>query len=132
MVQPARYEQDAGAFTGKGDDVHISSTPPRSASAHAWWMIDTSAGTPPTHAVVTIQLQIKRQDENGTSWVDAGEPGSERVKPGGGSANRATARVPCTNSARSVWRSVIDVDIIGFADTPNQTITRERTIPCTV
>lgn len=124
--------QDTGLFTGHGDDVHISSTPPRSASAHGWWTVDASVGEPPTHSIVTVQLQMKLQDENNATWIDAGEPGSERVKPGGGSANRATARVQCKNSARTIWRSRIDVDIIGYADSPNQTITRERAIPCRV
>jgi hypothetical protein len=124
--------QDAGLFTGHGDHVHISSTAPRSASAHGWWTVDANVGEPPTHAIVTVQLQMKLQDENDATWIDAGEPGSERVKPGGGSANRANARVQCKNSARTIWRSVIDVDIIGYADSPNQTITPERAIPCRV
>jgi hypothetical protein len=124
--------QDAGLFTGRGDHVHISSTPPRSASAHGWWTIDASVGEPPTQAIVTVRLQMKIQDESSEMWIDAGEPGSERVKPGGGSANRATARVECRNSARTIWRSVIDVDIIGYADSPNQTITDEQAIPCRV
>jgi len=55
--------QDAGLFTGHGDHVHISSTPPRSASAHGWWTIDANVGEPPTHAIFTVQLQMKLQDE---------------------------------------------------------------------
>jgi hypothetical protein len=124
--------QDTGLFTGHGDRVHISSTPPRSASAHGWWTVDASVGEPPTHAIVTVQLQMKIQEEDSATWIDVGEPGSERVKPGGGSANRATARVECKNSARNIWRSVIDVDIIGYADSPNQTVKEEVAIPCGV
>lgn len=84
-------------------------------------------GEPPALAVVTVQLQIKSND--GT-WIDVGQPGSERVKPGGGSANRANARVVCINSETSTWRSVVDVDIVGYADSPNQRITPERAVRC--
>jgi hypothetical protein len=93
-VEPAvRLEpaQDTGLFTSEGDYVHISSTPPRAASAHGWWIVDASVGEPPEFANVTVQLQIRIEDR----WVDVGAAGSEQVRPGGGSANRANARVVC-------------------------------------
>ena len=119
---PSATTQDGGLFTSHGDNVHISKSLPPTASGHGWWTIGPQAGVRPTHAVVTVQLQIKRTDG---IWVNVGEPGSERVKPGGGSANRANARVVCADRKKRMWRSVVDVDIIGYADSPNQKITPE-------
>ncbi|HCA85310.1 MAG TPA: hypothetical protein DEQ61_07315 [Streptomyces sp.] len=87
---------DTGLFTTDGDFVHISTSNPggpRGASGHGWWYVNPGVvGEAPTEADVTVQLQINL---NGT-WVDAGEPGRERTRPGtGGSANRANAFVPC-------------------------------------
>ena len=60
-----------------GDYVHISNTPPASASAHGWW---TYSKETELKADVTVQLQVNR----GGTWVDVGRPGVERVRPGGG------------------------------------------------
>jgi hypothetical protein len=109
-------------YTG-GDYVHISSTPPRSASGHGWWVREQSDAL---EAVVTVQLQINR----GGYWVDVGEPGKERVKPGGGSANRASARAVCLTFDTNAWRSVIDTDLVGYLDSPDKLITPVRTLPC--
>jgi hypothetical protein len=126
---PSETTQDGGLFTSQGDNVHISRSLPRAASGHGWWTIDLQAGVRPTHAVVTVQLQIKRTDG---VWVNVGEPGSERVKPVGGSANRSNARVVCADRKKRMWRSVVDVDIIGYADSPNQKITPEQPVACRV
>lgn len=76
------------SFTQNGDWVHISSTPPTAASGHGWWVNgDCNA----TLADVTVQLQIYK---NG-GWKNVGAVGKKRVYSGGGSANRAAARVPC-------------------------------------
>ena len=110
-------------FNTRGDYVHISRTPPRAASAHGWWeRIDNEAPL----ALVTVQLQIKRLGP----WLDVGAPGSEVVKAGGGSANRANARVPCVGFGVHEWRSVVDVDLIGYVDSAERTITSARTLPC--
>jgi hypothetical protein len=110
-------------FYTAGDYVHISSTAPRSASGHGWWIREQSDAL---EAVVTVQLQINR----GGYWVDVGEPGKERVKPGGGSANRASARVACLNFDTNAWRSIIDTDLVGYFDSPDKLITPARTLPC--
>lgn len=123
---------DTGLFTTDGDYVHISTSNPggpRGASGHGWWYVNPGVvGEAPTEADVTVQLQI-----NLNGWVDAGEPGRERTRQGtGGSANRANAFVACSNSRSHLWRSIIDVDLVGFADSPNQKITEARSIGCGV
>ena len=106
-----------------GDYVHISNTPPLAASAHGWW---TYGKETDLKADVTVQLQVNR---DGT-WVDVGPPGVERVRPGGGSANRSNARVPCATTVSTKWRSVIDVDIVGVIDTPDKLYTTPRRLNC--
>jgi hypothetical protein len=106
-----------------GDYVHISRSPPRAASGHGWWeRIDNEASL----ARVTVQLQIKRAG----LWLDVGAPGSEIVKPGGGAANRANARVPCVGFDVHEWRSVVDVDLIGYFDSAAPHTTPARPLPC--
>lgn len=110
-------------FYTRGDFVHISSTPPPTASAHGWWERGSAKAT---HADVTIRLQIKE----GNSWVYVGSTGKERVLPGGGSANRATARATCENSVVHQWRSVIDVDLVGSVDSPDKGETPVQSLAC--
>lgn len=75
---------------------------------------------------MTVQLQILK---NG-NWQDVGRAGLERVKPGGGSANRASARVECIFTRPHEWRSVIDVDLVGYADSPEKLVTPARNLNC--
>ena len=114
----------AGAFITNGDRVHVSSTPPATASGHGWWLKISGSGT---KAKVTVVLQAK--DRNGT-WHNVAT-GSKIVKPGGGSSRRANARKTCTNINRyTTWRSVIDVDIIGVADSADKAYTPEMNFFC--
>lgn len=107
-----------GVFLQVGDDVHISSTPPATASGHGWWVRLSGDSK---KAKVTVYLEAK--NHNG-DWKTVAT-GSKTVGPGGGSSNRATARKECTNINRyTSWRSLIDVDIIGSLDTPGKARTR--------
>ena len=115
--------QDNKVFFTNGDYVHISSTAPRTASGHGWW---TKGESDATEADVTIQLQINR---NGT-WAGVGSPGKKRVKPGGGSANRANARVVCTDTSTHEWRSVVDTDLVGYADSSETITTPGQRLDC--
>ncbi|WP_233534284.1 hypothetical protein [Streptomyces murinus] len=44
---PSTVAAGPGVFITDGDRVHISSTPPRTASAHAWWTHVSGPGTKP-------------------------------------------------------------------------------------
>ncbi|WP_300011905.1 hypothetical protein [Pseudonocardia sp.] len=110
-------------FDTRGDNVHLSRTPPPTASGHGWWLRGSSDAE---LADVTVQLQVL----NNGNWVDVGPPGRKRVKPGGGSANRANARYLCANSLQVNWRSVIDVDLVGYADSSNVAVTPPRLLSC--
>lgn len=107
-----------------GDYVHRSSSAPYPASGHGWWT--ATSCKPGVQADVTVQLQILR---SGT-WRNVGAPATKRVYAGGGSANRANPRVNCTSSSTSSWRSVIDVDLIGYVDTPDKLETPSRSLNC--
>ena len=105
-------------YDTKGDNPHISSTAPLAVSAHGWWTY--ISGTCPSKANVWVQLQ---QYYCGLScgWVTITQGPTALVYAGGGSANRATARVTCTNALTTGWRSVVDVDLPGISDPSNRT-----------
>lgn len=77
-------------------------------------------------ADVTVQLQVNRAG----SWVDVGQLGSERVRAGGGSANRANARVECAGPADTEWRSIVDVDIVDHIDSPGKDYSPPQKLRC--
>lgn len=111
-------------FLQHGDNPHLSSTAPRTASVHGWWEnIDCKA----SKAVVTIQLQ--RKNSLGF-WFDVGTEGRKTVCSGGGSANRANSRYLCNGSARVQFRVWVDVDVVGVADASNRTYSSAFTLAC--
>ncbi len=121
----AQRQPQAGVFVTDGDRVHVSSTPPPTASGHGWWKKISGPGT---KAKVTVTLQARPA---GTSTWHNVATGSKTVKSGGGSGKRATARKTCTNLIQKTeWRSVIDVDIIGVADSPEKATTKAATLWC--
>ena len=84
-----------------GDYAHVSSG---DVSAHGWWYQGTC---PNTKTTVTIGLQEYYSDG---SWRTKAT-GSANVYPGGGSANRATARHVCESVVPAGWRSYVIVTI---------------------
>jgi hypothetical protein len=105
-----------------GDDAHLSSG---DVSAHGWWLRGTCAGA--NQALVTVHIQQLWDDG---VWRNAGNKGEGRIRPREDSNNRITARVPCLTSVRTGWRSIVDVDIVGFADTPNRVFTPRQDLAC--
>lgn len=122
MAAPAA-PSEVGTYITNGDRVHVSSTPPRTASAHGWWIKVSGAGT---KAKVTIWLQTKKS--NGR-WRSVAK-GQKTVKSGGGSSRRANVRKTCANAQKRQWRSLIDVDIIGVSDSPEKAVTKAVTVRC--
>ncbi|MFG2405769.1 hypothetical protein ACGFR8_15790 [Streptomyces brevispora] len=114
-----------GVFVTNGDRVHISSTPPRTASAHAWW---THISGPGTKAKVTIWLQMK----SGKKWHSVAKNAKNLKSGNGGSARRVVARKKCTNLNKRQWRTKIDVDLIGVSDSPEKVYTKPVTVKCGV
>lgn len=93
------------------------------ASGHGWWEnINTSA----THADVDIKLQAQ---VNG-AWRDQTPWMTKRVRAGGGSANRTTARFDCNGSSRYRWHSIVDVDLVGIIDDSKKAVTPTVYLPC--
>lgn len=114
-----------GVFLTRGDKVHFSSTPPPTISAHGWWL-DPSAGD--LRAKVTVELQVKQRNGD---WRTVAT-GSKTVRQGGGSARRANVRKSCVGTATTTWRSRVDVDIIGVADSPGKLLTAAYDYGCGV
>lgn len=110
-------------FQTNGDYVHVSGSA-FEASGHGWW---TNIDCPTSTAVVTVQLQEYYSDG---SWRNKGTVGRKTVYSGGGSANRAVGRAACSNATQVSWRSVVDVDLVGLADSADKLVTPVRTIAC--
>ncbi|MFD6464866.1 hypothetical protein [Streptomyces goshikiensis] len=121
---PRATAESVDVFQTGGDAVHYSSTPPPTISAHGWWLDKDSGGA---KAKVTVELQIL----TGSRWHTVAT-GSKTVKQGGGSSRRANARKTCAGTKATVWRSRVDVDIIGVADSPNKLETSGKTFHCGV
>ncbi|MEU9416037.1 hypothetical protein [Streptomyces sp. NPDC048272] len=116
--------ESVDVFQTGGDAVHYSSTPPATISAHGWWLDQDSGGA---KAKVTVELQIL----TGGRWHTV-TTGSKTVKQGGGSSRRANARKACVGTKATTWRSRVDVDIIGVADSPNKLETPGKPFNCGV
>lgn len=113
------------AFLTDGDWVHLSGA---DVSGHGWWInVNCSSDTR-----ATVKIWLEEYYNDGVWRVKASGEKSP-VYAGGGSANRAAARVTCNNNSAVVsWRSRIDVDIIGQIDSPEQLITQARNLACVV
>jgi hypothetical protein len=106
----------------RGDYVHRSGS---DLSAHGWWV--NHSLPPGTLANVDIKLQVLHPT---FGWLDITGWFSKNVAAGGGSANRVTARYTCSGSTYNYFRSVVDVDILGYSDPDNKLYTSQRWLPC--
>jgi hypothetical protein len=119
----------AGSCTYKQaiDDPHISSTAPRAASVHGWWL--KVSGTCPSKANVDTYLQGYWCDIYGCRWITVAS-GSADVYAGGGSGNRVTARKTCSSTKTVGWRGFVDVDLIGVSDPAGYTYSTIQNLAC--
>jgi hypothetical protein len=92
---------DACEPIAAGDNVHKSSG---AVSGHGWW---TRGTCPNQKAQVTIYLYEYYED--GTWRLK--DSNSGMVWPGGGSANRVTARRTCDNANLAGWYTNVRVDV---------------------
>lgn len=110
------------------DNPHLSSG---DVSVHGSWL--AVSGCAGRTAYVTIELQAYGCDtgwpSSGCAWKTVGR-GAGNFKPGGGSGQRATARVTCRSSSSVGFRSRVDVDINGLNDPGGWTYSSEFTLPC--
>lgn len=113
-------------FETHGDYAHISSTLPRAVSAHGWWI----NGNFPTGTMANVDVQVQLYFGGFFGWVSIGPNFSSDVPPGGGAGRRTTARVDCTGTNQGQYRSIIDVDIIGYIDDSLKLYTPPRTLAC--
>ncbi|MFB9521360.1 MULTISPECIES: hypothetical protein [Streptomyces] len=123
--EEARAAAGVGAFVTGGDYVHFSHTVQKTINAHGWWK---KLSGPATKAKVTVWLQVK----SGTGWRTLNVK-SKNVYSGGGSAKRSQAEWKCTNLIQKhSFRSIVDVDLIGYPDDANRKITDTKSLYCGV
>ncbi|QCX74062.1 hypothetical protein C9F11_01795 [Streptomyces sp. YIM 121038] len=124
-AQSARAGSGVGAFQTLGDNVHFSHTVRGHINAHGWWK-NLSGPARGVKAKVTVWLQVKRGGEWKTLATDV-----KNVYSGGGSGKRAAAAYKCTyNVGQYDFRSVIDVDLIGYPDDSYKKITATQRLGC--
>jgi hypothetical protein len=109
------------------DNPHISTSPPRAASAHGYWK--KVGGTCPSRANVDVYLQAVWCDSSGCRWRTVASD-SKDVYAGGGAGRRATARETCGGTSKVGWRAFVDVDLIGQGDPSGYTYTPGRDLYC--
>lgn len=94
-------------FTSHADHPHTTYTSGfKEVSAHGWWLKGT---TKATKAKVTVTLQALTQ----AGWRTVAK-GSRVVGPG--TSTRGNARVKCVNNDLYHYRSIVDVDLVGYLD----------------
>ncbi|MEW2526343.1 hypothetical protein [Streptomyces sp. NPDC047071] len=124
-AQSVRAGSGIGAFQTLGDNVHFSHTVRGHINAHGWWK-NLSGPARGVKAKVTVWLQVKRGGEWKTLATDV-----KNVYSGGGSGKRAAAAYKCTyNVGQYDFRSVIDVDLIGYPDDNYKKITATQRLGC--
>lgn len=121
-VYPIVAQAAVAVFYTRGDYVHVTRG---QASGHGWWIKGTAKAT---KAKVTVQLQYKPKKTS--SWNRRGKAGVKTIGPG--TSKRANARMTCRSQARKQWRSWVDVNLIGYLDSPNKLYTSARTLKCTL
>lgn len=127
-VQP----MDIGGFITNADLPHFSKTA-GDVSVHGWWEKTPVKATPAKKAVVTVWLQAKGH-WSGASWFTAGY-NKGTVAPGPGSGRWVSARVTCKQGpiggdGKYSFRAKVDVDLVGYADSPEKAYGRTASIAC--
>lgn len=109
-------------FTTHGDNVHRTKNDDGTivASGHGWWNLADNCGCLTSNSLADVNVKLYNYWDGSWHMVQST---TKQVKPGGGSARRANARDVCSLTGGTYqWYSVIEVDVVGYAD-PVQPIT---------
>lgn len=101
-------------YETKGDNPHYSRG---DVSAHGWWL--RRSNECPARADVRVFLYGRWCEDGECEWRYLASNGG-RIRPGGGRGNRVTVRNKCYTNEPTYYRSVVDVDILGQIDPPDQ------------
>jgi len=96
-------------------------------SVHGWWI--HYSGTCPAKATVTEYLQAYWCDYYGCRFITVSS-GQADVYAGGGSGNRATARLACASSHTVGWRGFVDVNLDNWSDPSGYTYSSIVNLAC--
>lgn len=125
VAPAAAFTCGNNTFYADGDYVHITDG---AVSGHGWWQ---NISCPFPQATIKIWLQAYYTD--GIWRVISAAGVKKNGYSGGGSANRANARVLCREFVRTVsYRSFVDVDIQGANDPADVYYTPSRDLRCTI
>lgn len=95
------------------DNPHRSSTGV-AVSGHGWW----DKGTCSNDRADAYNCLYEWYMDN--TWRQKACSSTVRLAPGGGSANRTTARRDCGDTQLTSWRNHVDVDVVDEIDTSEQ------------
>lgn len=108
-------------FTTKADNIHTSTNTdePNTTSAKGYWK---NIDCPSTYvANVSVQLQSEILEGSGGNYQNVGSPKVDyNVRSFEKKGDKTIARYECPADQpdrRYLWRSQVDVDIVGHADT---------------
>lgn len=120
--QPARQADYVCPFVMNGDHVHLKSDPAR-VKAHGWW--ENPYNCPAKQAVVTVFLQANVAG----FWITLDRV-SRRLGPKPFETHRATAQHHCSDNAETTWRTLINVNLVGYKDDPRRAVTMPKELNC--
>lgn len=114
------------AYESDGDWVHVSTYGGIAyASGHGWW---DNVDCP---SYYTADVTITLEEKLGGTWYPQGDSVTAyNVYAGGGSGNRATAKIECVNATPHYWRSQISATINQAPSTSPLATTQARYINC--
>ena len=110
-------------YETKGDYPHYSDG---DVSAHGWWL--RRSDECPARADVRVFLYGRWCEDDRCEWRYLNSNG-DRIRSGGGRGRRVTVRNECYTNDWAFYRSVVDVDIPGQIDPPDQ-LERIQQVQC--
>ncbi len=112
-------------YDSHGDNPHRSGG---DVSAHGWWET-TNYSLCPTHADVEVWVQAKWCDPWGCSYVTVAH-NEMRIRPKNIYGDRTTARRACISSQTVAFMNIVDVDLVGVIDPPDQDVKGPIDVGC--
>lgn len=106
------------AFRTRGDHVRRKDG---NARGHGWW---ENVNCDAERADVFVKLLVEIDDV----WYIAATGATKRIKPG--TSRRALGVTACLSQKFFYWRSAVDVDLVGYADTGEVKLTEVRPLFC--
>ena len=117
-------------YSSWGDWPHLSRNN-KDVSADGYW-VDDSSGQCPQYADVEVWIEAHRctLPDYGHCWWEIIANNKERVRASDPGGKRVNARRPCATFEETGYRTVVDVDLVGESDPPDNTYSIPRNVDC--